>query len=170
MHNHPPLVSRQLARAWFITWLGLFVFAAASSTTASALAQDRSQGHVVVDAVLCATHCEGMVLRVWDGDSFRIGYGPESERVRLEHIDAPEIEGRCPFEIQLAQRSKLRLADLLRDRDITITRSGQDLHGRTLASLSVAGVDIGDILIREGLARTWNGHRTPWCPGRRIAR
>lgn len=170
MHNHPLLVSRQTARAWFITLLGLFVFGAAWSATASANAQDSGQGHVVVEAVLCATHCEGVVLRIWDGDTFRIGSGQQSERVRLQKIDAPEIAGRCPFEMQLAQRAKLRLAELLRDRDVTITRSGQDAYGRTLATLSVAGLDIGDILVREGLARIWDGHREPWCPGRRIAK
>lgn len=163
MHNHPPLVSRHLARAGFITWLGLF--AVAGSGTAPVFAQD----HVVIDVVLCATHCESVVLRIWDGDTFRIGFGQDSERVRLEHIDAPEIEGRCPFEIQLAQRSKLRLAELLRDRDVTIARHGKDVHGRTLATVAVAGVDIGDILVDEGLARTWNGRREPWCPGRRTS-
>lgn len=167
MHNHPPLVSRPLARARFITWLGLFVFGAGWSATASTHAHAQDQGHIVVNVVLCASRCEGVVLRVWDGDTFRINFGPDSERVRLEHIDAPEIEGNCPFEIDLAQRSKLRLAELLRDRDVTITRSGQDLHGRTLATLSVAGVNIGDILVREGLARVWNVRRGSWCPGRR---
>jgi endonuclease YncB( thermonuclease family) len=161
MRNHPPLVSRQTARAELITWLGLL--AVAWPTTTPALAQD----HIVVDVVLCASHCERVVLRVWDGDTFRIGFGHDSERVRLEHIDAPEIEGRCPFEIELAQRSKLRLAELLRDRDVSITRNGQDVHGGTLATLSVAGVDVGDILVSEGLARIWNGRRASCCPGRR---
>lgn len=163
MHNHPLLVSRQLARAGFLTWLGLFV--ATGPMTASASAQD----HVVIDAVLCATQCESVVLRVWDGDTFRVGFGQDSERVRLEHIDAPEIEGQCPFEIELAQRSKSRLAELLRDRDVTILRNGRDVHGRTLVTITVGGVDIGDTLVAEGLARVWNGRRMSWCPGRRTS-
>lgn len=161
MHNHPPLVSRQLARAGFITWLGLF--GASLPLTSPAEGQD----HVVIEVVLCDTHCESAVLRVWDGDTFRIGFGQDSERVRIEHIDAPEIEGRCPFEIALAQRSKHRLAELLADQDVTIARHGQDVHGRTLATLTVGGADIGEILVRERLARVWNGRREPWCPGRK---
>lgn len=161
VHKSPPLISRQLARAGILPWLGLFAVAWLATHPV------RAQDHIVIDVVLCATHCESAVLRVWDGDTFRIGFGKDSERIRLEHIDAPEIDGQCPFEIDLAQRSRLRLAELLRERDIAITRHSQDVHGRTLATLSVSGVDIGEILVREGLARIWNGRRESWCPGRR---
>lgn len=159
--NHPPLFARQLSRAGLLTWLGLV--GAGWPVGAPAHAQYQDQGHILIDVVLCASHCEGVVLRVWDGDTFRIGFGVDSERVRFEHIDAPEIEGRCRLETDLAVRSKLRLAKLLRDRDVTIERRGQDVHGRTLARITVDGSDIGAILVRQGLARIWNGQRESWC-------
>lgn len=119
--------------------------------------------HIVVAAVLCALNCEAVELRVWDGDTFRIGFGARSERVRLVSIDAPEIEGRCQAEVDLAERAKRRLAELLRGRQVLIVRSGFDRHGRTLASVKVQGRDVGEVLVREGLARTWSGRREPWC-------
>lgn len=124
---------------------------------------DVAHSHVVVEVVLCTSTCAPAVLRVWDGDTFRIGFGSGSERVRLADIDAPEIDGRCPYERELARRSQVRLAELLRGRPIVINRQGLDRHGRTLANLSIASGDVGGILVREGLARNWNGRREPWC-------
>ena len=83
--------------------------------------------------------------------------------MRIFNIDAPEIEGECAYETNLAQRSKNRLATLLAGQRVEIRRQGTDRYGRTLAALSVNGVDAGDILVHEGLARTWTGRREPWC-------
>jgi micrococcal nuclease len=121
------------------------------------------QEHIVVDVVLCSPACAPSVLRVWDGDSVRIGFGRNAERVRLANIDAPEIEGRCKVETDLALQSQFSLADLLSGSTVTLVRLGSDRHDRTLAALSVDGVDIGEILVSEGLARVWHGRRQPWC-------
>lgn len=99
---------------------------------------------------------------MWDGDTIRIDQ-PRVERIRILNIDAPELEGRCRYETDLAQRSKHRLAEMLEGQQIDIKRQGKDRYGRTLAVLSVQGYDVGDQLVREGLARTWSGRREPWC-------
>ena len=49
--------------------------------------------HIVVSVLLCAPSCEPAEIRVWDGDSIRLGVAHQSEAVRLINIDAPEIEG-----------------------------------------------------------------------------
>lgn len=152
------MFARRVARAGFLTWLGLL--GAGWLTPATAYAQD----HIVVDVVLCAASCVPAVLRVWDGDTVRIGFGRSSERVRLTNIDAPEIEGQCKAEIERARLAQARLAELLRGREVAIVREGVDRHGRTLATLQVAGVDVGAVLVAEGLARTWSGRRQSWCP------
>ncbi|WP_231735430.1 thermonuclease family protein [Novosphingobium sp. CCH12-A3] len=38
---------------------------------------------------------------------------------------------------------------------MTITRLGTAPYGRTLASVSVNGVDAGDYLVAQGLVRPW---------------
>ena len=119
--------------------------------------------HIIVSVLLCTLSCEPAEIRVWDGDSIRLGRTSEGEAVRIFNIDAPEIEGECAYETNLAQRSKNRLATLLAGQRVEIRRQGTDRYGRTLAALSVNGVDAGDILVREGLARTWTGRREPWC-------
>lgn len=95
---------------------------------------------------------------VVDGDTAWIG----REKVRIADIDAPEIEGKCDYERDLAQRAKRRLLDLLNG-GFEIKRTGTDRYGRTLAIITNRRGSIGDQLVREGLARTWSGRREPWC-------
>ena len=119
--------------------------------------------HIVVSILLCTASCEPAEIRVWDGDSIRLGTTRLSEAVRIFNIDAPEIEGQCAYETDLALQSKIRLAELLKGQRIEILHQGTDRYGRTLAAIRVEGRDVGDILVSEGLARTWAGRREPWC-------
>lgn len=95
---------------------------------------------------------------VVDGDTF----WTNGEKVRIADIDAPEIHGRCPYETKLAAQSRDRLLDLLRQ-PFALHRQGKDRYGRTLANVTVNGSDVGMMLVREGLARVWDGARHPWC-------
>jgi len=119
--------------------------------------------HIVVSVLLCTASCEPAEIRVWDGDSIRLGTTRQSEAVRIFNIDAPEIEGQCAYETDLALQSKIRLAGLLNGQRVEILRQGTDRYGRTLAAIRIEGRDVGDILVSEGLARTWAGRREPWC-------
>lgn len=119
--------------------------------------------HIVVTMLVCSLSCEPVDIRVWDGDSFRLGMTRQAEAIRVMNIDAPEIEGKCTYEKDLAQASKARLAEMLEGQTVEIIRDGKDRYGRTLALLKVGDQDIGDQLVAEGLARTWSGRREPWC-------
>ena len=92
---------------------------------------------------------------VVDGDTVWI----EGEKIRLAGIDAPEINGRCEYERNLARQARDRLVSLLNSRTIVIERTGTDRYGRTLAYVSGAG----EVLVQEGLAKRWRGRREPWC-------
>ena len=98
------------------------------------------------------------VERVADGDTFTCG----GERIRIEGIDAPEINGRCPSERALAIRARQRLSELLRGQ-VTLSGNRRDRYGRALRRVVVNGVDVGEALIEEGYARVWRGRREPWC-------
>ena len=54
--------------------------------------------HIIVTIMLCVLSCEPAEIRVWDGDSLRLGMTQESEAIRIFNIDAPEIEGQCSYE------------------------------------------------------------------------
>ncbi len=86
----------------------------------------------------------------------------QGERIRIADIDAPEMQGRCPYETQLAIRARDRLAELLGN-GFAIHRGGVDRYQRTLAVVTVDGMSVGEVLVSEGLARPWAGRREPWC-------
>lgn len=105
-------------------------------------------------------------LRVVDGDTVVIG----RERIRISNLDAPEMPGkaRCEVERSLALKAKAELnrelmgpgKAVLLVRDV---RRPRDKYGRTLAHLTVNGVDVADGLIGKGLARPWRGRSSDWC-------
>jgi endonuclease YncB( thermonuclease family) len=39
----------------------------------------------------------------------------------------------------------------------------EDRYGRKLRIVTRNGRSLGDMLVAEGLARTWTGRREPWC-------
>lgn len=101
------------------------------------------------------------IANVHDGDTIRTCDG---ERIRIENIDAPELpdspkctepgrNGWCDYD--LAESSREELASFLGSGPVTVSRSGTDRYGRTLATLSVDGADAGDHLMSMGLARAW---------------
>ena len=102
-------------------------------------------------------------IRVIDGDTFDYG----TLRVRIADIDTPELRGRCTYETDLAVRATTRLAALLADGGLELhplpDGRDQDRYGRKLRIVTRNGRSLGDILVAEGLARTWTGRREPWC-------
>jgi micrococcal nuclease len=55
----------------------------------------------------------------------------------------------------LGLKAKERVAALLRSGRVTIEREGQDRYGRALVRVTVRGRDVGETLMREGLALPW---------------
>jgi len=99
-----------------------------------------------------------------DGDTIVIA----REHIRIANIDAPETRhAKCDAELRLGLAAKHRLEILLAAGDIethlAYPNRPRDRYGRTLATVTVDGEDVGEILISEGLARRWDGRRHPWC-------
>ncbi|SFV32207.1 hypothetical protein SAMN05216456_1570 [Devosia crocina] len=100
-----------------------------------------------------------------DGDTIWLGGMKES--LRLKDFDTPESMGHLcggQAEVELANRASARLLQLLNENVWTVEIFGTDRTGSRLeATIRIDGVDVGDILISEGLARRWpNGHEF-WC-------
>ena len=109
---------------------------------------------------------------IFDGDTFagRVALVDGTKitvRVRLINIDTPEIHGECDSEIDAAHRAKARLASLLPvDSVVDLVNIKDDKYlGRIDANVILPdGRDVGDILVREGLARRYSGgKRAGWC-------
>ncbi len=102
-------------------------------------------------------------VRVIDGDTFDLG----ATRIRIADIDTPEVRGACRYEIELAARATARMRGLLGEGDFELhplaDGRDEDRYGRKLRIVTRDGRSLGDILVAEGLARTWTGRREPWC-------
>jgi micrococcal nuclease len=82
-------------------------------------------------------------------------------------IDAPETRGaKCSYEANLGQRATRRFQQLLSEGPFELQGWGtrdEDRYGRKLRVVVRNGRSLGDVLVSEGLARTWTGRREPWC-------
>lgn len=101
---------------------------------------------------------------VVDGDTLWLW----GENIRLQDFDTPEPHSQIcggSKEVELAHRASERLLQLLNDNDWAIERFGTDSTSsrRRLATIRIDGLDVGDILIAEGLARRWPDGREWWC-------
>ncbi|KIT16589.1 thermonuclease family protein [Jannaschia aquimarina] len=98
-----------------------------------------------------------------DGDTIWL----HGTNYRLKDFDTPEPRTNiCGGfeEIDLARAATDRLHALLNSDSWTIETFGFDGTGqRTLATIRIAGEDVGDVLIREGLARRWPYGEEFWC-------
>jgi len=105
----------------------------------------------------------GSAVHLIDGDTFDHG----GVRIRIADIDTPEIRGRCPHETALAARATRRMRALLTAGPFELHPLGngrdEDRYGRKLRIVTRGGQSLGDVLVAEGLARTWSGRREPWC-------
>lgn len=102
---------------------------------------------------------------VVDGDTLWL----DGAKIRVADIDTPETHPpRCAREAELGRRATERLQALLNAGPFSVEEAGDrdtDRYGRQLRVLTRKGDSLGDQLVREGLARPWEGKRRPWCPG-----
>lgn len=116
---------------------------------------------VALALTLLAAPAAAQRAQVIDGDTIRVA----GETIRMMGLDAPEKRARCPAEARLAARATARLHDLVQPR-VWLERHGRDRYRRTLAIVrDRTGRDLAQVMIREGLARLYNGRgrRQGWC-------
>jgi endonuclease YncB( thermonuclease family) len=92
---------------------------------------------------------------VIDGDTLDI----HGTRIRLWGIDAPESSQLCRGDDSLQYRCGAKAANdldaFIASRPVSCIPISLDRYRRTVATCSVGGVDIGEWLVRNGLALDW---------------
>lgn len=99
------------------------------------------------------------VTCVVDGDTIWI----DREKIRLEGFNAPEVNGSCRRERELAKQATRELQRILSSAPFTVTRNGRDRYKRTLATIRNSKGDITGLMIAKGLAHEWRGRKESWC-------
>jgi endonuclease YncB( thermonuclease family) len=83
-----------------------------------------------------------------DGDTVR----HDGRLVRLQGFNTPELHGQCYAERKLAYRAKERLSAIISLGAKLRINPGHCAYGRACGTLTLDGKDVGEIMIREGLA------------------
>ena len=111
-------------------------------------------------------------LQNYDGDTIRFdlpGYPPiagDDIRVRVNGINAPEINGKCEKEKYDAQQARDMVADILKDAEqIALKNMERGKYFRIAADVIVDGESLGNILVETGMAIRYDGGRKVkgWC-------
>lgn len=106
----------------------------------------------------------GTILRVTDGDTFRLTDGT---RIRIADIDSAETQrgqAKCAAEIEIGLRQKAEATALLGGQDVELRAVGRS-YNRIVARVRWKDRDLGADLVRRGVARPWlRGKAKPdWC-------
>ena len=91
------------------------------------------------------------VASVIDGDTIEV----HGQRIRLHGIDAPESRQLCRSDgkpWQCGKDAANALADKIARRPVTCEDLGRDRYKRIIARCTVAGEDLGEWMVQQGLA------------------
>ena len=85
--------------------------------------------------------------------------------IRVLGVDTPEMRGKCQSEKLAARRAKQHTVALLRSaKVIELTNMQRGKYFRILANVIIDGMSLADSLIKNGLARRYDGgKRGGWC-------
>jgi micrococcal nuclease len=89
----------------------------------------------------------GRVVGVTDGDTIKVLVAEKQLlRIRLAFCDAPEKKQ------AFGARAKEAMSDLAFGKDIELRPHAIDRYGRTVAQVGVDGKDVGEEMLRQGMA------------------
>lgn len=141
-----------------------------AALAASLAVPARAQAPIVAPITTVAHSGKWHYPEVVDGDTIDVkGAGiAQVMRMRIDGIDAPETRTTCDYERDLARKATARLAELVKGGVWIISEVEFDQWVRMIATkvINREGQDVAQTLIREGLARPYDGKtaRQPWCP------
>ena len=97
----------------------------------------------------------------YDGDTCTSTQG---EKIRLACIDTPELRGAKADPVP-AKEARDYLNSLVSGRDIDIRRITKDRYDRTVAELSINGINIQQIMVQKGYAKIYSkyAYQCPWA-------
>ena len=111
------------------------------------------------------------VTSIYDADTFRVdirqwpAVAGSRIAVRVKGIDAPEMQGKCAREKELARTAKQTTVAMLRaGKKIELRNLQRDKYFRLLADVYVDGKSLAATLLKAGLAYPYGGGtKKSWC-------
>lgn len=107
---------------------------------------------------------------VIDGDTLEI----RGTRVRLHGVDAPESSQTCKDgsgkHYRCGQQAALKLSEFIVRRPVACSGRDIDRYGRIIAVCTIGAVDLGEWLVREGLAVAYRRYSLDYVAAEQNAR
>ena len=99
----------------------------------------------------------------YDGDTCTTLKG---EKIRLACINTPELKGKKANPIP-AKQARDFLNDLIIKKEVSIRRITKDRYGRTVAELFKDGVNVQELIVKEGLGEIYQkyAYQCEWSRG-----
>ncbi|MHA7820901.1 MAG: thermonuclease family protein [Erythrobacter sp.] len=165
-------------RDWWLLWrvpiLALIVMAAWWFGFRP-IAQEQGWVTVDHDFAVCIGRGERQPGCVVDGDTVVIGFGSEQRRIRLTGFDAPELDGACQTERDLAIAARARLHQWLAEgsfewngaEDPPRDRYGRELRRARRVDPDGSRENLAESMVASGLAAAsgWGAEPRDWCEG-----
>jgi len=153
------------------TTLGPLFVAGPTPPAASSPADIEVTGSISTTAIFGRGIYPAEVLRVADGDTFeaRVQVWPGiaiTTMVRLRGVDTPELKARCPEERVKAEAARAKLAAILSEGTVELSRVGLDKFGGRIDAVAStrATHDVSAAILQAGLGRSYSGgRREGWC-------
>ncbi len=106
-------------------------------------------------------------VRVIDADTIAVCHEQEPERIRIAGLDAPEsFRPACAKEKIAGIQAKQAATQLFirPNVNLDINRHSKDRYGRSVADVSVNGIDFRQYMIAEGHGVEWKfNEKHDWC-------
>lgn len=108
---------------------------------------------------------EGMVLKVYDGDTFTIGFYQSYSKipyrilVRLRGVDTPEMEGVDIRKMVRARAAQRFLSSVILGKRVQLTDVSMEKYGRLLAVVHCDDVNVNQLMVDEHYAVVYDGKR-----------
>lgn len=108
---------------------------------------------------------EGVVLKVYDGDTFTIGFYQSYSKipyrilVRMKGIDTPELKDNDIRKMARARSAQKFLSSVILGKTVQLTDVSMEKYGRLLSQVYCEGVHVNQLMMDEHYAVAYDGKR-----------
>jgi len=118
---------------------------------------------ILIAAMLFTMPAFASEVHVIDGDTLRV----DGTTIRIFGIDAPEAGQKCrkPGDgtWRCGQAAIAAMEGAVAKGDVTCGDRGKEVYGRTLGVCKVAGLDLGRLMVKEGMAWAFRKYSTDYA-------
>lgn len=101
---------------------------------------------LILMVAICFTANAQLVVKVIDGDTYKVLLNGKLQNVRLMNVDAPELDQ------YFGKAARDSVAKLIQGSVIALELHSSDIYGRTLVTATFKGMSLDSLLIAKGWA------------------